>query len=94
MEIELPEDPVNDISSSVAAIDTVEGAVRGIHRQSGNAKTLAIWGDDGDARCGTETDVFESAQLLGHTVDPLGIGHLWVEDGPGVVQDDEHLVGG
>ena len=49
VEVELFQDPVDQVRSTVAVIDLVERAVCGVHRQRRDVHMLAIQGSGGEA---------------------------------------------
>ena len=52
---------------------------------------LAFSGDSCDSGSDTETHRLELTQFLHYGVDPPSAGSLGVENGFGIVEDDEHL---
>ena len=55
---------------------------------------FAVSGDCCDAGSDTEAYGFEVTQFIHHRKDILAIRSLWVENGLGVVEDYEHILGG
>ena len=56
--------------------------------------TLAVSGDCSDAGCDAEAYGFELTEFVHHCVDLLVIWSLGVENGLGVVEDYEYVLGG
>lgn len=65
--------------------------MRGIHRQCGDIRTLAMRWYGGDAGCDTETHVVELTQLLHYSINLLPV--VGVEDRFSVIEDYENLFG-
>ena len=93
VEVNLFQDAVDQIGPPAALVYVIEDITCILHRQGGNVETLAGGGNSGDARRDAEADVTESTQFLHHSIDPLGICSLWVENGLGVIKDHEKFPG-
>ena len=94
MEIELLNELPGNIRPPAVLVDAIEDVARRLHWERGDYWSIAMWGDGRNARSDAEADVFEPAQLVHHSVYVLGVSDLRVENGFGIVEDDEHLLGG
>jgi hypothetical protein len=94
VEIQALEKVIDDTRPPAVTVDTVEYIARGLHRQRGDFGTLAVSGNCHDAGSDADGYCFELAQLVHHGIDLPGARFLRVENGLGIVEDDEHLRGG
>ena len=91
MEVELIQDPVDQVGLSMVLVDPIECIACGLRRQRRDIEGLAIGRNGGDTRCETETNVGELAQFLQYSVDLPRVRPLRVEDGFCVIEEYNHL---
>ena len=94
MKVQTLEKVVDDAGPPMIAVDTVEDITCRLHRQRGDFRTLAARGYRRDAGCDKEAYCFKLAQFVYHRIYILCACSFRVENGFGVVEDDEHLLGG
>ena len=93
VEIQAKDKVVDDVRPPAVAVDAVEDVARRFRRQCRDFWTLAVVGNGGNTGSDAEGHGCELTQLVHHGVDLLGVGPLGVEDGLGVIEDYEHLLG-
>jgi hypothetical protein len=94
MEIQTLEKVVDEAGSPTVTINAVKDITCCLHRQCGDLRTLAAWGDHCDTGCDTEAYRFELAQFIHQGIDLRCTCFFGVENGLGVVEDYEHVLGG
>jgi len=90
MEVQSSEKVVDGVGPTAVVIDAVEDVACRLHRQCGDDRTLAVSGDRGDARGDEKTHGLELAQLLHYREYLLSARSLRIEDGFGIVEDEDH----
>ena len=80
---------VDQIGSFATLVDAIECVTRGLHQQYRDVETLAGGWNGGNTRRDAETNVVELAQFLHYRIDLLSIRPLWVENGFGVIKNQE-----
>ena len=94
MKVQALEKLVDGLRMPAITINAVEDILGGLHRQHRDLWAFAIPGDCCDTGGDTDTYGFKLTQFIHHCVDLFVIWPLWVEDGLGIVEDYEHLLGG
>ena len=94
MEIQSLEKVVDGIRPPTITVDAVENVTCGLHRQCGDLRALAVWGDCRNTGSDTDAYFFELTQFVHQGMDIFGAWCFRVENGLGVVKDFEHLLGG
>ena len=94
MEIQSLEKVVDGIGPPATTVDAVEYVACGLHRQCGDLRALAVWGDCRDTGSDTDGYFFEMTQFVHHGIDLLDSRSFGVENRLGIVEDYEHLLGG
>ena len=92
MEVELLQDVVDQIRSTVMDVDAVERLACGLHRQGRNVDPLAVGRESGDPGSDAEADVAQLAELLDHSTYLLCVRSLRIEYRFRIVEDDEHIL--
>ena len=85
---------VDDAGPPAVTVDAVEDIACSFDRQCGDFRTFATWGNGPDTGSDTEARCFGLAQFKHHGIDLIGTYSFGVENGFGVVEDDEHILGG
>ena len=91
VEVKLLQDLGDQVRLLSLLVYAIERVSRGVDRQGWYLDSLALGWNGGDPGRNKETYRLPSAQLLHQPVDLLGVCPPWVEDGFGVVEDNEDL---
>ena len=75
-------------------VDAIEDFACRLHRQRRDDRAFAVRGDSEDARGNTKADVIETTQLLDCGVYLAGISSLRVENGFGVIEENDRFLRG
>jgi hypothetical protein len=94
VEIQTLEKVIDDAGPSVITVDVIEDIACGLHRQCGDFRALAAWGECCYARSDEKAYGFELAQFIYHRINLVGIWSFGIENGFCVVEDYEGLLGG
>ena len=94
MEFELRQDAVDEVRPSAVLVYTIECVTGGLDRQCQDVESLAVGRNSGDAGCNIETRCLKLTHFLHNGADLPRLNSLRVENGFGIVEDDENLLGG
>src|SRR5882757_2713564 len=94
MEVESFQNVVDVIGVLALFVDPIERVARGLDRQCRDVEPLAPRRDNGKPGGNEKRNVVELAQLFHCRIDVSTVCSLWVEYRFGVIEDDQHLLGG